>query len=48
MSDERFYKDAIHDLAEENRRLVKRIAFHVKRERALLRTIRKLREEKSK
>ena len=46
MIDEQFCKDAIHDLVEENKRLLKRIAFHVKRERALLRTIRKIREEK--
>lgn len=45
MTDER-YMEAIHELVEENRRLLKRIAFHVKRERALMRTIRKLREEK--
>ncbi len=45
---EEHYKDAIHDLVEENRRLTKRLAFHVKRERALMRTIKKLREEKPK
>ena len=48
MSDEQFYKDAIHDLVAENQRLTKRIAFHVTRERALMRTIKKLREEKRK
>ena len=47
MTDER-YRDAIHELVAENQRLTKRIAFHVKRERALMRTIKKLREEKQK
>lgn len=46
MTDEQFYKDAIDDLIAENDKLKRQLAFHIRREKALYRTLKKLREEK--
>ena len=48
MTDSELYKDAIDDLIAENDRLRKQLAFHMKREKALARTLKKIRDsEKS-